>query len=95
MRNITWSAPARKDLREIDSFYRDKSYTFAQDAIERAVDAGEMLRRHPEAGPAIERSRLRKWRITGTPYILLYRVTPRVVRIARVIHASQDWRRFL
>jgi toxin ParE1/3/4 len=95
MREITWSALARRDLQGIDHYYRDLSFAYAQAVIEKAVDAGELLRRHPELGPAIERSRLRKWRVADTPYILLYRVTPRIVRIARAIHVARDWQRFL
>ena len=95
MRPVNWSQPARRDFLEIDAYYRPRQPGYAQEVIERAVAAGEFLRGHPEAGEAIEETALRKWRVTGTPYILLYRVTDRAIRIARVVHAARDWRRFV
>ena len=95
MRAPRWSKPAQADFVEIDAFYRLRQPGYAQEVLERAVAAGEFLCRHPEAGEAIEETPLRKWRVTGTPYILLYRMTDNIVRISRVVHAARDWRRFV
>ena len=51
-----------------------------------------MLQQHPQAGQVIDDAGLRKWRVAGTPYILLYRDAGTALRIVRVMHAAQDWR---
>lgn len=95
MKQIVWSKPAQADFATIDTYYRQRDALYAQRLLELAVAAGEFLRRHPEAGEAIEKTKLRKWRVADTPYILLYRVTPGAVRVSRVVHAKRDWRRFV
>jgi hypothetical protein len=35
---------------------------------------------------------VRKWRVTQTDYILLYRITQTGVEIVRLMHAMRDWR---
>jgi len=95
MKPVLWSRAAQSDFAEIDAYYRLREAAHAQRVIERAVAAGQFLQSHPEAGEAIEESNLRKWRVADTPYILLYRVTSRAIRISRVVHAARDWRRFI
>ncbi len=95
MKPIIWSTLTRSDFLDIDAYYRERDPGYAQRAIEGAIAAGEFLRRHPEAGEAIEDSRLRQWRVADTLYVLLYRVTPDAIRVSRVVHAARHWRRFL
>ena len=77
----------------IDSYYQSFSPDFAKRVLAEAIAAGRMLLRHPQAGPVIDDSGLRKWRVPRTPYILFYRFTDTELRIVRVIHAAQDWQK--
>jgi toxin ParE1/3/4 len=77
----------------IDVHYRALSPDYAKRVLGEAIAAGRMLLRHPHAGPVVDDSGLRKWRVARTPYILFYRPTETELRIVRVIHAAQDWRK--
>jgi len=93
MRQVRWSPDARSDMSGIDSYYQSFSPDFAKRVLAEAIAAGRMLLRHPQAGPVIDDSGLRKWRVASTPYILFYRFTDTELRIVRVIHAAQDWQK--
>lgn len=93
MRQVRWSPGARSDMSDIDSYYQSFSSDFAKRALAEAIAAGRMLLRHPQAGPVIDDSGLRKWRVPRTPYILFYRSTETELRIVRVIHAAQNWQK--
>lgn len=95
MKPVVWSKPAQADLKDMDSYYRPRRPGYAQQVLELAVAAGAFLGQYPEAGEAVEETSLRKWRVAGTPYILLYRVTPREIRITRAVHHARDWRRMV
>ena len=92
MRQLRWSRDARSDMSAIDAYYRPRNPDVAQRVLAQAVAAGRMLQQHPQAGQVIDDEGLRKWRVAGTPYILLYRDTGSSLRIVRVMHAAQDWR---
>jgi toxin ParE1/3/4 len=79
----------------IDAYYRSFSADFAKRVLAEAIAAGRMLLQYPQAGPVIDDSGLRKWRVAKTPYILFYRPTETELRIVRVIHAAQDWQKEL
>ena len=80
-------------MSDIDSYYQAFSSDFAKRVLAEAIAAGRMLLRHPQAGPVIDDSGMRKWRVPRTPYILFYRSTETELRIVRVIHAAQDWQK--
>lgn len=80
-------------MASIDAYYQSFSRDFARRDLAEAIAAGRMLSRHPQAGPVIDDSGLRKWRVPKTPYILFYRLAETELRIVRVIHAAQDWQK--
>ncbi len=87
---LRWSAKAQDDLRAMDAFLRVDDPAVAQRMLSATVDAADFLLQHPKAGPAVERTAFRKWRVPQTPYIFVYRVTPAELRIVRVVHAAQN-----
>lgn len=95
MIRLSWSIEAQGDLAGMNRHIRPDNPVAAQRMLDATFAAAEFLCSQPHAGPAIERTRFRKWRVANTPYILVYRVMSAEIRIVRVVHSEQNWQRFL
>lgn len=91
MNRPDWTINARQDLAAIDDYYFDLNPDHAWRVGHAALAAARFLAERPEAGPVFSDD-ARKWRVKGTAYVLIYRVTSEGVQILRVHHAAQDWR---
>lgn len=91
MISIHWSAPARRDLANIDDFYAKRNPEFAAELGRKIIAAAAFLSENPRVGSIVGLSNWRKWRIGGTHYLLLFRVDGRTLRILRVQHDKQNW----
>jgi toxin ParE1/3/4 len=60
---------------------------------ERVFAAVESLLDFPEIGRPGDRRGTRELVVTGTPYLVVYEYEEPVIRILRVWHARQDWKR--
>jgi toxin ParE1/3/4 len=92
---VVWSPQSQDDLATLIAYYRDLGSDFGFKTAEMAVGATHLLARQPKLGPVIEDTIFRKWRIARTNHILVYRLDGERLRVVRVVHGSQDWRRFL
>jgi len=82
---------ARTDLAEMVDFIASDNPDAAwrvRDAIEAHAD---ILRRHPEAGRPGRVRGTRELVISGTPYIVGYRIAGKTITILRVLHGAQRW----
>ncbi|OYW23503.1 MULTISPECIES: type II toxin-antitoxin system RelE/ParE family toxin [unclassified Sphingomonas] len=95
MRAIRWSREARADLTEIDDCYRPLNADYARRIGRKAIAASGFLALHPGAGELLPDRLIRKWRVAGTPYLILYRVEGSNLRVVRLIHAARDWTNFV
>lgn len=91
MGRIRWAGPAGSDLARIEDYYTGIDPEFAIRAIDAALDAAEFLLERRRAGPAINEGSLRKWRVPGTPLLLIYQIEPEGILVARVQHNRSDW----
>lgn len=92
MTSIKWSANARDDLAKIDDYYHLEDPDFAALIGREAIQAARFLLSSPEAGPRIGWKDWRKWAVSGTPYILLYRSDGHGIRVQRVRHNRENWK---
>lgn len=92
MRRVEWSAPAEWDLQAIDDYWCTHSARRADIILDLVRASGDFLAAFPKAGPAVDENGIRKWRVSGTDYILIYRLIPEAVQIVRVRHTREDWR---
>jgi plasmid stabilization system protein ParE len=92
---LRWARRARRDLLEIEAWYEDIEPGLGLRMTARILAAPTILRDHPRAGPPVPDTPLCKWPVHATPYLLLYRVRPGAVEIARVVDARADWHRQL
>ncbi len=88
MKQLIWSRLARQDLYHI-AF--DEMLLDADLLISRIEKAPLILLDFPELGEQIWPVGRRKWRIKGTPFLLLYRVRTEAIEISRVRHVREDW----
>ncbi len=95
MRGVRWSRDAQADLATIDDEFKKIDPNTASRVGASALNAARFLADFPGAGPTVLNTRLRKWRVAGTPYILLYRLADGDLFIVRVIHVARDRQRFL
>jgi addiction module RelE/StbE family toxin len=91
---IVWTSPARRDLdRHVDYIARQNPAAALRvdDAIREAV---ERLADQPHRGRPGQRVGTRELVIAEFPaYLVVYRLTETEVRILRVWHGRQNWRR--
>jgi addiction module RelE/StbE family toxin len=91
---VIWTNPARNDLREHVLYLAERNPEAARRVRAAIRAAVEALVDHPHRGRPGEIADTRELVITDYPaYIVVYRVTQAEVRILRVWHGRQDWRR--
>ena len=95
MTAVTWSREAQNDLATLDDGFRRDDPDYSRHIGEFAIKAGVFLAEHSGAGPSVPKTRLRKWRVARTPYLILYRTERDQVFVVRLVHAKRNWKRFL
>lgn len=88
---LTWSARAKRDVREIGTYIAKENRTAAVTVVKRIAATATSLLDFPLVGHAGRVPGTREMPVTGTPYIIVYRVNTRAVRIAAVMHGSRAW----
>ncbi|MBB5686117.1 type II toxin-antitoxin system RelE/ParE family toxin [Sphingobium boeckii] len=91
MRAIVWTTPAEHDLEEIDDYWLKHNPERADAILDVIEAAGNFLTTMPHAGPAVHSLAARKWSVSTTDYVLVYRVHVDRIEVLRVHHARQDW----
>ena len=86
---VHWTAPAIEDLQVIDDHWSSYSIEAASDMANRIEQAAMFLIDFPRAGPEINGSPVRKWRVQATRNYLLYRLGSDGPQILRVRHDRQ------
>ena len=88
---LDWSARSLADINSIKA-YISASNPRAADRVFTAIKAtGERLRRFPHSGPRGNRAGTRQIVVSGTPYLIVYRLGPDTIEILRVLHGRQSW----
>lgn len=88
---IVWSRTAIDDLRAARAYIARDDPAAVSNVARRLVEATDMLADFPGAGRAGRVPHTRELVVSGTPYIVPYRVTGHVVEIVAVLHASRRW----
>ena len=89
---VEWTEPAEADLREIyDYIARDAPY-YAEQFVDRIIEATGKLKHHPQIGrhvpEADERDDVRE--LIFQNYRIIYLVTPDCIYVATVVHGSRN-----
>jgi toxin ParE1/3/4 len=88
---LIWSPTADQNLDAIWEYIAQDSVDAADKMLIRLKEAASQLLRFPKIGRSGRSRRTRELVVSGTPYLLIYRVERDKIEIARVIHGRQDW----
>ncbi len=88
---VIWSFPARDDIFDILDYYDAIDPALADDMAARIDQGPKPLLSNPNIGSPIDGG-LRKWRMRGTPFLLIYAVRQAEIEIRRVRHYRENWR---
>ena len=84
---IRFLKAADRDLRQLYSYIAEDNPTAARNVVRRIRGRVMSLTKFPEQGSPI--GRYRHLLVSGTPYVVYYRVVGREVRVSRVFHGRQ------
>jgi len=88
---IRWVHLALDDLREIDKYISKDSPATAKKLLTLIWETTQLLKEHPHIGRPGRVSGTRELVISGTPFIIPYRVASGEIQILRVIHGARNW----
>jgi toxin ParE1/3/4 len=88
-REIVWSPLSRARLQEIRAYVSKDKPAAAERLAIRIVAVVEALRKHPYLGRAGTEPGIRELIIGGAPYVVVYRVHRKKVKILTIWHAAQ------
>lgn len=88
---LIWSAQARRDLKDIGMYIARNNRQAAVAMIKRIVATAESLIDFPEMGQRGRVSDTRELIVPGAPYIVVYRLGVRAIRIIAIMHTSREW----
>lgn len=88
---IKWLSSALNNIEHIASYIAADNPTAARQVITRIKEATDHLAEQPEMGRIGRVVETRELIITGTPYLVIYRIKNRSVEILRVLHTKQKW----
>jgi toxin ParE1/3/4 len=88
---VRWLDQAVEDLKVVRTYIARDNPSAAADIAKRIRNAVKLLHDYPAAGRAGRVPNTRELIVTGTPYILPYRVKADTVQILRVLHGAQQW----
>ena len=88
---LRWTPLAAGQLASAYDYVARDNPRAADETIERILSAVEVLERHPHIGRKGRVSRTRELVVTGTPFLVAYRVTTDQIEILAVLHGARRW----
>ncbi|HAT8623610.1 TPA: type II toxin-antitoxin system mRNA interferase toxin, RelE/StbE family [Legionella pneumophila] len=88
---IKWTIGAKKNLNQIEEYIAQDNPKAAVDAVIRIINSIGMLSNNPAMGRIGRIFDTRELVISGTPFIVPYRIKSGQIEIIRVLHSSMKW----
>jgi len=88
---ILWTEPARQDLREIVTYVSEENPQAARVLLTEIKERVGVLANNPQIGRTGRVEGTRELVLTGTHYILPYRVKEQQIQILAVFHGARLW----
>lgn len=90
MDEIRWTEIALQDLHDIGSYIAEDSPRSAENIVRRLVESTAFLGYHPLIGRIGRDETTRELVVTGTPYIVVYRLR-KCIEIVTILHSARKW----
>ena len=88
---LTWSRAALNDLAELRAYIAQDRPKAAFRIGRRILQAASHLEQHPELGCRGRVEGTRELVVTGTPYLIPYRIRGESIELLRVLHGARKW----
>ncbi len=88
---IRWTKGAERNLKQVEEYIAHDNPYAAIKIVLKIIKSVEVLIDHPAMGRVGRVIGTRELIISGTPYIVPYRVKEGYVEILRVLHAMMQW----
>jgi toxin ParE1/3/4 len=88
---IRWTAVAADDLKSVHEYLNEHAPAQADTVVDRILAGIDVLEQYPNLGPQGRLDGTRELVITGTPFIVFYRLQKSQVEILGVLHAARKW----
>jgi addiction module RelE/StbE family toxin len=88
---IVWSEPARQDLRDIFTYIAEDNPNAARTLLNEIKERAVLLQDNPLLGRLERIEDTRELVLTGTSFILPYRVKDLKIQILAVLHGAKQW----
>ena len=88
---VAWVPRARADLRAISEHIAADDLSAALRVADRIYNLAKRLADHPQLGRPGRLAGSRELVVSGSPYLVVYRIRAADVEIIRIIHGAQNW----
>ena len=88
---VRWLRRALKNLDDEGAYIARDDVAAAARMVERIASAVDQLASHPALGRPSRVPGTRELVISGTPYIVPYRIRGEMVEVLRVFHGARKW----
>jgi addiction module RelE/StbE family toxin len=88
---VVWTLDALDDLKHLRDYIRLDNPDAAEEIAKKILEVVSKLRDYPSLGKAGRIVGTREMAISGTPYVLPYKVIQDSLVIIRVLHGSRQW----
>ena len=86
-----WTDIAIENLNSVQEYLSDTSPASADAVVDRIFSAIEILERYPQMGRNGRVAETRELVVTGTPFIVCYRISNERILILAVQHGAKRW----
>lgn len=91
MKRIVWTDPAINDLASLRAYIEKDNPGAARKMALRILNAAQDLSAHPNLGRMGRIADTRELVISGTPFIMPYRVKGDLIEVLRILHGAMKW----
>ena len=88
---VRWTPLAFDHLGSVHEYVAADSPAAADEVVDRILSAAKTLARFPELGRHGRVAETRELVITGTPFIVAYRIRRDQIQILAVLHGARRW----
>jgi len=88
---IQWTTPATEELVSAYEYVAADNPAAAQGIMNHIWETVEVLARHPKAGRKGRIAGTRELVVSGTPFIVGYRIEKKEIWILAVMHGARKW----
>ena len=88
---IRWTAIAADDLKSVHEYLSDHAPAQVDTVVDRILRGIDVLEQYPNLGRPGRLDGTRELVVTGTPFIVFYRLRKSQVEILGVLHAARKW----